>query len=226
MESNKQNKWWKVFIQIIVILAIGSGSIWIASLFSPKQKDETMPVVNCPLDTQSYQTTSSLKHVVLLTNKSSYGVNGSFSGHEYNVVLKRTGLNSKIACGYLFYKISIGDNPINQKYENLYMTPTDSKQFGGHIIPDEKNSIKISEVDGKTEILIPLNNINYDGTERLNFKQADWVSLLNVTNQMSFNIALNTIKTLGHIDSVEIAYKCWNPETGEETKDCELEVVQ
>lgn len=182
--------------------------------------------VQCPLDTNSYQTTKAIKNLTLLNNKSSYGVNGSFAGHEYTVSLKRTGLKSQIACGYLFYRVSTGNKPIDQEHEGLYMIPTNSRQFGGHILPDEKSAISINEVNNKTEFLIPLNSIPYDGTSRTNIKQADWASLLNVTDQINFDIALNTISTFGYVDSVEISYKCWNPQTGQETNDCNLEVVK
>lgn len=212
-----------VLIQVIIILAIAGGAVWSASLFSKKEV-KTKKIVECPLDVKSYESTKANKNLVLLENKSSYGVNGSFTGHDYNVLVKRTGLQSKVACGYLFYKISVGDKPIELTSEGLYMNLANGKQFGGHILPDEKNAISISEINNKTEVLIPLNSINYDGTSRVNIKQADWVSLLNVSDQINFNIALNTIRSSGHIDSVEIAYKCWNPQTGDETEDCNLEV--
>lgn len=181
------------------------------------------PVV-CPNDTQSFQATKANKDVLLLENKSSYATNGSFDGHDYNVVLKRTGLKSEIACGYLFYTVSVGSRPVQQGYENLYMTPSYSTQFGGQILPTNTNAISISEVNNQTQVLLPLDSIPYDGTSRVNIKQADWASLLNVTDQMSFNIALNTTSQYGHIDSVEIAYKCWNPQSGQETNDCNLAV--
>lgn len=224
MQPNTKNTF-NVFIQVVVILAIGIGSIWIASFFS-KKANKTTTVVECPLDTKSYQETKIGKNVILLENKTSYGEDKSFDGHDYNVLIKRTGLQSKIACGYLFYRISVGDRPIQQANENLYMTLTSSRQFGGHILPDEKNAISIAEVNNKTEVLVPLNSVYHDGTSRTDIKQADWASLLNVAGQISFNIALNTTSPKGHVDSVEIAYKCWNPQTGQETTDCGLEVVK
>ena len=139
MQPNTKNTF-NVFIQVVVILAIGIGSIWIASFFS-KKANKTTTVVECPLDTKSYQETKIGKNVILLENKTSYGEDKSFDGHDYNVLIKRTGLQSKIACGYLFYRISVGDRPIQQANENLYMTLTSSRQFGGHILPDEKNAI-------------------------------------------------------------------------------------
>lgn len=223
-------------IYLIAGLIFVVGGAFISSkLISNKTENQVSVVststqafapVTCPLDTQSFQSTKSNKNVVLLSaNKSSFGVNGSFKNHDYNVTLKRTGLNSKVACGYLFYTISVGSKPIEQNYENLYMAPAESQQFGGQILPTNQNAININEVSNGTEILIPLNNIPYDGTSRVNIKQADWVSLLNVTDQMTFNIALNTTSQYGQINDIEIAYKCWNPQTGLETNDCNLNVA-
>src|SRR3989344_7627038 len=109
MQPNIKNTF-NVIVQVVIILIVATGSIWIASLFS---KEEVEPaVVSCPLDTDSYQETKAKKNIAVLNDKSSYGVNGSFTGHDYNVVLKRTGLQSKIACGYLFFKVSVGDKPL------------------------------------------------------------------------------------------------------------------
>lgn len=227
MKQNKKHLI-QIAVQILVILAIGSGSIWVASLFSKDDKKEggieTKKVVECPLDTISYEETKTKKNLKLLENKISYGINGSFAGHDYNVLIKRSGLQSKIACGYLFYRVSVGEKPIEQASEGLYMIPTSSKQFGGHIMADSEYIINVAENNGKTEVLIPLNAVYHDGTQRINIKKSDWASLLNVSDQISFNLALNTIRQNGRIDSVEIAYKCWNPQTGEETNDCLLEV--
>jgi hypothetical protein len=180
------------------------------------------PVVTCPKDSRSYEAAKQNKNLVLLSTTSSYGKAGEGFIKESVISLKRSGLNSQIACGYLFYRVSAGNHPINQQYENLYMIPTQGEQFGGHILPDGKNTITNDEVNGKTEILLPLDDISYDGTDRKNIKRANWVSLLNVSDQIDFTIALNTTNLMGGIDSVEIAYKCWNPETGQETTDCEL----
>lgn len=223
---------YKDILKTLGIFALGFAVILVVAKYTNKligtnSDDITIrKIVECPLDTQSYQATAVNKNLILLQDKSSFGVNGSFADHSYTVSIKRTGLKSQIVCGYLFYRVSVNNKPIRQDYENLYMTPTNSKQFGGHILPDGKNAISINEINNKTEILIPLNNIYYDGKERIGIKQADWASLLNVTDQMSFDVALNTTSPLGHIDSIEIAYKCWNPQTGESTDDCKLELVE
>jgi hypothetical protein len=176
--------------------------------------------ITCPNDFASFASTT--KKVSLIENKPSNGAKGVAKG--YKVTLKRTGLTSDIACGYLSYKISFAGRPIEQDYMSLSMKPTGS-QFGGHIIPDEKRGALIGEVDSKTEVLMPLDTITFDGLERNPIKEVNWAALLNVTEQIEFEIALSADTPLGNLDSVEMGYKCINKETRRATEDCNLEVV-
>lgn len=207
---------------IILVVAKTTNKI----IGTDQQETPVRPIVECPADFKSYEKAKERKNVVVLEKSSSYGVDGSFSGHDYRVSLKRTGLKSQIACGYLFYRTSVGERALDQEHENLYMAPVKDSQFGGHVIPDEKETIRNQEINNKTEILLPLDSITYDGTSRKNIYVADWGALLNVSDRIDFNIALNSIDPAGKIDAVEIAYKCWNPKTGEETDDCNLEVIR
>ncbi len=193
----------------------------------PKPEPVTRLIVDCPSDYASYEKIT--KRLKVVEDIPSFGnSDGSFVGKI--VSIKRTGLNSQIACGYLFYRVSAGDSPIEERYMNLYMGTVDSRggvQFGGHIIPDKNIEIINKDVDGKTEVLLPLDKITYDGTDRKNIKQVNWVSLLNISDFIDFKVALNTVKKAeGKVNLVEIAYKCWNPKTGEETEDCNLELVK
>lgn len=54
---------------------------------------------------------------------------------------------------------------------------------------------------------------------------ADWAALLNVSETVKFEIALNTNNQFGFIDELSIAYKCWNPATGEENTGCKLDIA-
>ena len=70
-----------------------------------------------------------------------------------------------------------------------------------------------------------LKNIEYRLTKDSDEKRsADWASLLNVSNVIEFEIALNTLFPEGRVDNVTLAYQCWSPETGKVTDDCELRV--
>lgn len=53
MKPNIKNTF-TVIIQVVIILAVAGGSIWVASLFSKEDKIETKKVVECALDTKSY----------------------------------------------------------------------------------------------------------------------------------------------------------------------------
>lgn len=216
----------KIAVQIIGIVAIGSASILLASLVSnPKENNPVS--INCPLDTSSYQVTKS-KHDLVLSPDGWYSYasvsgDGGFAGNK-KVNIKISG-SSQIVCGYLHYVIDINNAPLeNTNLVTLVMGAVDTYwglQFGGHIYPQDKSSI-ISNSATSTDIIIPLNSISYDGTADTNIQVVDWVSLLNVSNKINFGIALNTTSKTGRIDSVDIAYKCWNPQTGKETDDCSL----
>jgi len=98
-----------------------------------------------------------------------------------------------------------------------------SSQFGGHIITD--NAILNREVEKKTEFLFNLSKINYRvENNSLEVRKADWVALLNVSDRVELEIALNTADKTGVLDEVSIAYQCWSPETGQPTTDCQLTV--
>ena len=224
MNENKAVNGIFVVIFAFAFVAI-SAFIYTKVSYVSAPANPTQIGVTCPRDSQSYAQTKDLKNVVLLNEKQSYGKAGGDFIKQYNVTIERSGLNSQVICGYLFYSVSVEGKPIHL-YENFYMTPSLGKQFGGHIYPNGDSFISNNETATSTEVLLPLNNISYDGNERQNFKQADWASLLNVTNQINFTIALNTTDPTGRINSVEIAYKCWNPQTGQETKDCSLQVIK
>ncbi|HVO28901.1 MAG TPA: hypothetical protein VMT81_02895 [Candidatus Paceibacterota bacterium] len=213
----------------LVYLAIGLvfviGGAWVSSIIN-QTATPTPPstlqrsVVECPNDSQSFAETQSSTDVVLLNDVQSYAKAGDGFPIAYNVVLKRTALQSQIACGYLHFVVDIGGKPLHS-WEGFYMVPTNSEQFGGHLNLDPNAVIANTEVNGKTDVIYPLNDIEYkapDGSTGV----ADWASLLNVSADIGFTIALNTTNPAGHIDLVEIAYKCWNPQTGAQTNDCGL----
>ena len=228
MELNKDIKQAAIVLLITTILVIAAQQISkLGKSQQPPNATSTPAIievpytaVTCPADTDSYKQTKLNKNVVVLFDKqSAVGKNGL---QTYDVAVTKSKSTSQIACGYLFYRIDNGGKPISEQYENLFMAPQNSSQFGGHIVPQSYNSITDSSINGKTEILMPLDNISYDGTGRQNFQNVNWVALLNVSNEVDFTIALNTLNPAGHIDSIEFAYKCWNPMTGKETQDCNL----
>ena len=214
----------------LFVMGIGLLTVFGVSISLSKYKDEgtvkpgeiIVPVIACPNDTNSFFSTST-KKLTLLENKKSNGTNGTLKG--YRVTLKRTGLTSDIACGYLFYQASFDGKPIEQASMALNIKPTNSK-LGGHIWPDEKKGAIISILSDKTQVLMPLDTITYDGTTRNPIKEINLAALLNVAQEMEFEIALSADTSLGKLDLVQLGYKCVNKETRKTTEECNLEVKE
>jgi hypothetical protein len=96
--------------------------------------------------------------------------------------------------------------------------------YGGHIVPD--NAVWVNNGALSSQYLYSLDKIKYWDTHfRNNITSVDWASLLNVSDTVKFTITLNTENRTGFIDNISIAYKCWNPTTGEENKDCSIEII-
>lgn len=218
-----------IAFQLIIIAVIGFGAIWATSFLVDDEKpnkeeiaEEVVEkiIVKRPECSDTFDSYNNLKKVTLVQGHNSYG-NGIDFVNKKILNVKSSGSGSKIACGYLYFEGRVGDRPLQQEWENLYIKPS---QFGGHIVSD--NAIINREVNNKTQLLFNLKNIEYRLTkDSLGTRTADWSSLLNVSNLIEFEIALNTLFPDGVIETVNLAYQCWSPETGKITDDCEL-VVQ
>lgn len=213
-------------------------SSWVTGVFGPESLKPTdtattTPIENsprsavtCPPDFLSYQALSQdEKSVVHLVNRriAAYAENGEFRSRV--VVTKIETDKSKVACGYLMVRAGTETYGALQSWENLYINPN---EFGGHINADTN----IGQGDGAeySEYVFPLSKMHYWKTrnDRVNGNalMADWGVLLNVSETIGFEIGLNTTDKTGFIDSFSIAYKCWNPETGEQNYDCSIQVVE
>ena len=221
----------KAIIQIVIILAIGLVAMWFASLFTKEDSKEDIAkeivkeiVVkkpSCPDTTDTFNTLRNSGQIVtLVTNLNTYGENGAFVNPKITVI-KSTGSGSQIACGYLYVKAHGKDGRALQvQWEHPYVKPG---QFGGHL--ETRDSI-IPQVDGEAgEFLFNLLKINYKlANSDTEIRRADWASLLNVSDRIQFEIALNTIDKAGILEEGSIVYQCWSPETGQITHDCKLSV--
>jgi len=183
-------------------------------------------IVTCPADLASYSTLleNNGKAVKLISDrKSMFASNGRFINSQI-VVTKNETKESKVACGYLMVRAGTTSNGAFRSWENVYINPNN---FGGHINSENQ----IGRGDGRefSEYVFPLNKIEYWKTRadraRGNLSNADWASLLNVSEKVYFEIAMNSNNRTSFIDEVSIAYKCWNPITGEENSDCGLTVI-
>lgn len=176
----------------------------------------------CPRSFEAYKTlVDGNQAVQIIKDFTSFAVGGQFiPGTIKSVVVKRSG---NIACGYLYVKASKGGNPLDEKFDSIYISP---QGLGGHLLRPRSMSIP-NKSPNATEILLPLDAVPYLSSvpynpEAQNFKIADWAKLLNVSDAITFRIALSTQNPEGFIEEVNIAYKCWNPETAKETQDCQL----
>lgn len=183
------------------------------------------PFVTCSTDFISYQKLAENPSRIakLIDHKKiMFAENGGFVNSEV-VITKNETKESRVACGYLFVRAGTITNGSLQSWENVYINPSG---FGGHI--SKENSIGLGDSREFSEYLFPLSKINYWKTRNdrvnKNLSVADWGVLLNVSDTVEFNIALNTEDKTGFIDDISIAYKCWNPETGEENDKCSLNV--
>lgn len=174
----------------------------------------------CQPSVEAYQKNiQKRQYITLIENAPSYASQSKFV-KNYSVTIKRTG---EIACGYLYVRARNDGQPLDNKYNSIYINP---QNFGGHLLLSRSMQIP-NPITKTTEVLLPLNAISYLPNLPYNpsaqdFRIADWVKLLNVTDQINFRIALSTQNSSGVIDEVRIAYTCWNPLTGKETQDCQL----
>jgi len=237
-QNKKTNK--EIFWQLFTILIIGILFVIIATsvvkFISPKnvERDAVEKVVKeiikervlitKPICENNYEGYSQLidnkQFVRLAKNHGAYAENKQL----LNVLDKIVNISGKdeVACGYLYFKASKGKNPIDPIYDSVYIKPSD---FGGHILREK--SIQLENKEEFTDVLMSLDSIAYlpsspYDSNAQNFRIANWTHLLNVNSHLKFSMGLSIQDGSAVIEEIIIAYKCWNPETGEETKGCQL----
>ena len=207
-------------------------AVYLSSRISGGQKQTTVisnstqpTVVTCSPDFNSYLALSKdPNHVTELISqrKSMFAKDGAFINSQV-IITKSETEHSKVACGYLFVRAGTTFGPL-KKWENVYINPSN---FGGHI--DPKGQIGVGDGNNFSEYVFPLNNITYwkNLTDHAqgSVSKADWAALLNVSDKVAFDIALNTEDKTGFIDKLSIAYKCWDPSTGQENSDCKINII-
>ncbi|MBY0293811.1 hypothetical protein K2Q08_00575 [Patescibacteria group bacterium] len=214
---------------VMVVFFIGFVSFWYilkqpTNTSSLGQNTPARPLVSCASDFSSYnELRKKPEHVAeLISEKNSlHAVNGKFPNSKV-VITKNETTTSKVACGYLFVRAGTENEGALKNWENVVIV---ANGFGGHLI--SSSAISVNDGSNFSEYLYALNKIDYwDNHNHQNKYTADWTALLNVTNVVPFTIDLNTENETGFISNVSIAYKCWNPETGEENDGCSLKVQQ
>lgn len=207
-----------------VIIVFGTAKLTDYSEKNSKD-DSNKTSVSCESDSLSYKSLITEHPDQLLKLVSVHTPMSAKDGQFVNsqvVVTKSETSTSKIACGYLFVKAGTTKYGPLQSYENLYINPND---FGGHI--DKKGAISQNDGPSFSEYLYSLSKIDYwrSPKDRTPLK-ADWTALFNVSydSSVTFKLGLNAEESTGFVDEMSIAYKCWNPKTGEENHDCSLQI--
>ncbi len=226
-----KSKYITIAIQLLFIFGLGIAAIWVTSLFNKEApskevikeivKEIVLKKPSCPDTFDEFNKLRESGQIVALAqNLNSYGENGHFVNPKITVV-KSSGSGSQVACGYLYVKArGKSGRPLQVKWEHPYVKPG---QFGGHL--ETETSIIPLQNGEAGELLFNLAKINYKTANAdITVRKADWAALLNVSDRIEFEIALNTIDKDGVLEEVAIAYQCWSPETGQVTNDCRLSV--
>lgn len=223
---------WKAFLFFITASAFIIFTVWLSAWLNKStgvlEKDsDVLPatVVTCPPNSLSYNEFVKGVHKELyLINEETkmYASGGKFINLE-KIVSKSETKESKVACGYIRIITGTEDFGPLRSWENIFINPNG---FGGHI--DSINQIGLGDAEKYSEYVFPLSKISYWNTRadrvKGNQSEADWASLLNVNEKITFEIALNSQDRTGFIKEVAILYKCWDPATGKETDKCSLKV--
>ncbi len=205
------------------LLSWGVKAIFFGDVKNVQPSPTPRTPVICPVDYESYsKLAESPNNTVLLIKdkKIMFAAEGRFINTQV-VVTKSETATSKIRCGYLFVSAGTNNGALVPAWEDVVIY---LDNYGGHLIPD--NAIWVNNGALSSQYLYSLDKIKYWDTHfRNNIIFTDWSSLLNVSNTIQFTIKLNTENRTGFIDNVSIAYKCWNPTTGDENNDCNMKVI-
>jgi|GEM_PF-1711087 len=218
-------------LYVVAGLIFVVGGAWISNKVTHNDtgtvnlvSNQIRPVVSCHPDRLSYTAISQNENQVvklIAKRKEMSAANGQFVNSQI-IITKNETKDSKVACGYLFVRAGTKRYGALQSWENVYINPN---QFGGHIL--SKSAVSVNDGNAYSEYLFSLDKIQYWRSRKEQaILNADWASLLNVSPEVSFEIALNTNDNSGFIDELSIAYKCWDPTTGEENAGCKLSVKE
>ena len=211
------------FVFIVVTIKFAAWITPSNGILNPTPTPTVAPTfkpVECPPTFEDYpriKDTTAQTVALIKEPFSSYGT-GVFK-YKGVVITKIETDKAKVACGYISIRASTDGKGLKE-WENVYINPN---QFGGHLGRDSQ----FGPGDGQnySDYVFSLGNIRYwpNRNDRA-IRSADWASLLNVSENVTFEIALNTTNPTGKIEGVSLTYKCWNPRTGEENKDCRIMV--
>lgn len=210
---------------VFVLVAVYLSSLLVKHPTIGNNPSGTKAAISCPPDFPSYSELAQKPgHTVPLIpiEKTMFAKDGDFVNSQV-IITKSETEKSKVACGYLHVIAGTKQGGSLKSWEHLYINPNG---FGGHINP--ANQIGPGDGNDYSEYVFSLNKISYwkglTEYSQNSLSSADWAALLNVSEQVSFNIGLSTENQTGFIKEVSISYKCWDPTTGEENDGCKLNV--
>lgn len=230
-------------VNVVFVLGLGFGVVWLSNILTEKTGIETpQPTLihrpTCANTLAEYQSLVKLgQDVVIARNLKSRAEANHFIPDPKKITVYRTGSPAEVACGYLHIVAKVDNRPLNS-YESIYIAPN---EFGGHL--DTTNVIPMGKDADESQYLLDLTAIAYRAGAKLTYSQgnnipynkalpsqaphvADWAMLFNVSASVDFRIALSTSSTHGIIKEVDIAYVCWNPNTGKFSSACKLTTQQ
>lgn len=224
----------KPILQFAGILIVGVAIIFLTRLVSNQLKRPDViekvtvkeVIIQAPPCSGTYDEFKKLiatgQSVRLINNISMYAQNGQFINPR-DVYVNRSG-EGQVACGYLYVRVRKDGKSFDEKYDSVYINP---QGFGGKLLSRKGGILIPNPESSKTEFLLPLNSVSYIpkgpfDPNAQNYRVADWVKMLNTSNQAQFSIGLSTTHLEGVLEDATIAYKCWDPTTGKETNECQL----
>lgn len=219
----------KIFLKVPLIFVLALGFVVLAAWLSGKVRNDEnpdsttrMPSVSCPKTLAGFESLPGEQVIDLIPNEiPSYAANGQFVNPTI-VVAKRGGVKSEVACGYIRIKAGTKTAGALRSWENIYINPY---PYGGHLVVD--GAILNVSGDTYTDLLLPLEHVSYrENRNAKEIQSANWAALLNVSDKVEFSISLNSEDRSGFIGPIQAGYRCINIETGEETHDCSLEVIE
>lgn len=212
---------------IFLIVLFFGGSTYVWKLINTPTSEPVAPIIKkittCEGTFEEYtKLLEKGQSIVLTKNQWSHVLTGSGFVGDKKVIARRGG---EVACGYLFVRAHKGNSPLSEKWDSIYINP---QGLGGHLL--RTRSIKLnSESSTSTQVLFSLSSVPYlpnvpYNPEAQNFETTNWVKLINSASKIEFWVALSTLNQGAVIDEATIVYRCWNPDTLEETTDCQLSI--
>lgn len=211
-----------LFAFLGMILVLGA-SLAVKNIFFKNSETKIVDdsKLSCPPTYDGFKSISQGQILSLIDTKTpAYASNGDFVNST--IIVSKRNTTSEVVCGYLYVKTGTESFGRLRDWENVYVNPN---KFGGHLITGD--ALYQSDEESYTESLFSLEDITYRPIRDSNeIRSANWAALMNVSDIIEFNIALNTEDRTGYIEEISLAYRCYDFETKKESQDCKFNVLE